>query len=285
MQTCASINAHLASLSYTYAEGPDHHSLSIADHPTIQFPTDAGGTVHGGSASWLSEKHEAGAIHEPGMIAALLTLAEERPSIRTVFDVGALFGYVSLVTRSLFPEVDVHAFESNPRSFRALRRNLQANWPTFGKTLFSHKCALSDRTQANASARVNRMGLVLDDPGSEDAGQEVELNVWSMDDYCDEHSLSPDLIKLDVEGYQAKIIPGARKVIERSRPVILMEFDAPGAANDFGVTNREVIQPLLDDGYQLLWGKHRYADRPFEVVAADELSEQHEVNSLGILLP
>lgn len=286
-QLCESINARLTSLPFTYTEGDSHHSLTIAGRAPIRFPVDAGGGVHGGSASWVSAKHRDGEVHEPGMIAALLALGDAGPSIRTVLDVGALYGYVSFVARSLFEAAEVHAFEANPRSFTALRRNISANRSTFGRSVHAHHCALSDVSRRHAPMRVHRMRVEALDSGGpvSESGQDVEIDVWSLDDFCRAHALAPGLIKIDVEGYQAKIVPGAHDVIARARPVVLMEFDAPGAANDFGVTNREVIEPLMADGYRLVWGKHRDTDRPFEVLTHDDLTEEHEMNSLGILVP
>ena len=284
---CAAINERLGAVPFTYTEGTTEHLLAIAGRPPIRFPHSAGGGVHGGSASWIAMKHRDGAIHEPGMIAALSVLAEERPSTRTILDIGALYGYVSLVARSLFEAAEVHAFEVNPKSFQALVNNIEANRSTFGDSIHPHHCALSDVSEPHAALRIHRMSVESLSAGTSvgEKGRDYEIDVWSLDDYCRAHGLAPDLIKLDVEGYQARIVPGAREVIGRTRPVILMEFDAPGAANDFGVTNREVIAPLLDDGYRLIWGRHRRTDQPFRVLAADELTDEHEVNSLGILVP
>lgn len=284
---CAGINDRQRSLPFAYTEGGSEHLLAIAGRRPIRFPRSAGDTVHGGSASWVEKKHNDGAIHEPGLIAALMVLAEERQSIRTILDIGALYGYVSLVARSLFETAEVHAFEANPRSFQALVRNFEANRPTFGDSVHAYHCALSDVSEPHAALRIHRMRVDALNSGKEvgEKGRDHQIDVWSLDDFCREHMLVPDLIKIDVEGYQAKIIPGGLDVILRTRPVILMEFDSPGAANDFGVTNREVIKPLMDEGYRLLWGKHRYTHLPFRVLDFKDLSDEHEVNSLGILLP
>lgn len=41
----------------------------------------------------------------------------------------------------------------------------------------------------------------------------------------------------------------------------------------------------MDEGYRMLWGQHRYTHLPFRVLDFKDLSDEHEVNSLGILLP
>lgn len=281
---CASVNDHLASLTYRFTEGEASHALTVADGQEIVFPLDAGGGVGGGSAAWVARKHEAGAIHEPGLVAALLAIRDHGPAVRTVLDVGSLYGYHSFLARSLFPGSEVHAFEANPRSYEALQRNIEANRGSFGDSVHAHHCALSDVSHAQTTLHVRAMGLHVPDDGRR-RSQTVEVPMWSLDDWCERASVRPDLVKVDVEGYQARIIPGALGTIRAHRPVVLLEFDAPGPANDFGVTNREVIAPLLEDGYSLVWGRHRLADEPFRVLDASDLGDEHEVNSLGVLVP
>ena len=284
---CERVNDRLRRLSFAYAEHEWGQTLAIEGHPEIRFPRSAGGQIKGGAAEWVSTKHRDGRIHEPGMVAALLELAEAEVSIRTIFDIGALYGYVSLVSRSLFEQSSVHAFEVNPRSYAALQRNIEANRETFGDSVTAHHCALADSTAPHAPLRIRGFGVVRldEDPSTDAPGKEHLVDVWSLDDFCRATALSPDLVKLDVEGYQAKIIPGARDVIARSRPTILLEFDAPGSVNNFGVTNRDVIRPLLDDGYRLIWGRHRERNTRFRVLDLGDLSDEHEINSLAILVP
>lgn len=286
-QLCASINRRVPALSFEYVDGEVEQTLSVEGREPIRFPVDAGGTVQGGSASWVSTKHENGAIHEPGLVATLLALYEGGLAPRTMLDIGSLYGYVSFLTRSLWADVEVHAFEANPRSYEALLRNIEANGAAFGDTIQAHHCALSDVSEEKVKVHVHRM--LIDRSGRsygpKAKGFDHQLDMWSLDDFCEARSIVPDLIKIDVEGYQAKIIPGATGVIAEHRPVILLEFDAPGASNDFGVTNRDVIRPLMADGYRLVWGDHRSTRGGFEVLGWDDLTNDHEVNSLGILLP
>jgi FkbM family methyltransferase len=282
---CDRVNARLADLTYTYGADEHGHRLAVAGRPPVRFPHSAGGQVHGGSSSWVEKKHAGGQIHEPGLVATLLALAELRSDVRTFLDVGALYGYVSLVARSMFPDCEAHAFEVNPNSYRALNNNFDANRDAFGDSVVAHHCALSDESARQVRLRVHRFQVQPAGAGEGGKGREHDIDVWSFDDFCAEHGLRPDVIKMDVEGYQAKIVPGAMGVIARDRPVILLEFDAPGAANAFGVTNRDVIAPLLDDGYRLVWGRHRRPDGRFQVLEAADLTDRHEVNSLGILVP
>jgi FkbM family methyltransferase len=284
---CVRINARLADLSYTFRGDEVAHTLAIAEGQEVRFPHSAGGRVLGGSSSWIAREHRDGDLHEPGMIATLVTLAANHPEIRTVLDVGALYGYVALVARSLFRQAEVHAFEANPRSFSALVNNIDANRDAFGDSVRAHHCALSDESVRQALVWVHGMRLTPCTGGQpvREKGSDFQVDMVTLDDFCREHALSPDLIKLDVEGYQAKIIPGALEVISRHRPVVLIEFDRPEFLNKFGVANREVIRPLMEDGYRLVWGMHRAWDPTFRVLEWSDLTDCHEMNSLGILVP
>jgi FkbM family methyltransferase len=54
------------------------------------------------------------------------------------------------------------------------------------------------------------------------------------------------LLKIDVEGYELKVLEGSAKLIKRSHPVIYIE-------NDVVANSPALIQWLLDAGYRLWW--------------------------------
>lgn len=286
-ELCDKINYHRSTLSYRYEEAEHDQVLTIANAPAVRFSKCAGGSVAGGSAQWVRHKHQKGGIHEPGLIAALLAIADSNPAITTVFDIGALYGYVALIARSIFRHANVHAFEVNPHSFDALRHNIAANAANFGATVFAHHCALSDASAMQQPLRVRGFSVRPDTGEAEPVRGKVvsRIDVWSLDDFCRVRALKPDVIKIDVEGYQAKIVPGAMEVLSRDRPVVLLEFDRRNPANDFGVSNKDVIEPVMRSGYRLIWGRHRDTGSCFEMLDWNDLSDCHEVNSLGILLP
>jgi hypothetical protein len=90
-------------------------------------------------------------------------------------------------------------------------------------------------------------------------------------------------MKIDVEGYQAKIIPGAMKTISKHKPIILLEFDNPNSLTRFGKTNKEIVKPLFEVGYSLLWcDDQRRIGSNFQYVSYDDLSVTHEKNSLAL---
>lgn len=62
------------------------------------------------------------------------------------------------------------------------------------------------------------MSSCVNDEGTE----EVEL--VSIDEFVNQHNLSVGLIKMDLEGYEFEALNGARKTIEKFRPVLLISI-------------------------------------------------------------
>jgi hypothetical protein len=70
-----------------------------------------------------------------------------------------------------------------------------------------------------------------------------------------------DFMKMDVEGHEVRALEGAREVIRRHRPLLLVEIDPP-RLQECGSSPDALIQLLRALGYRLLQGKRR-ALEPF----------------------
>lgn len=137
-------------------------------------------------------------------------------------DIGANLGVVTVpAARAVGRAGRVHAFEPNPEIAGLLRRSLAKNELS---NVTVHECALG-RTEerltlvlrehnAGASALSRRAG---------DAG--VIVPVRRLDDLAREAGIDRvDMIKLDIEGFEAEALAGAEALIGSARPrAILFE--------------------------------------------------------------
>jgi FkbM family methyltransferase len=60
-----------------------------------------------------------------------------------------------------------------------------------------------------------------------------------------------DVMKIDVEGAEFRVLEGGHKTIERDKPVIVMEFSCEMTQRTSGVDPGEALQGVLDLGYEL----------------------------------
>ncbi len=129
-----------------------------------------------------------------------------------VFDVGANAGaYSVLFAQWVGPTGQVYAFEPDARAFEALTAHLRLN-------------GVAGWTTASAAAMLDRSGpasLIVSGPlgGSRLARSDADtpnatpVTGISIDDVCRERGVSPDVIKIDVEGAELAVLRGARDTI------------------------------------------------------------------------
>ena len=55
------------------------------------------------------------------------------------------------------------------------------------------------------------------------SAEEVEAECVSLDDECERLGFAPDLVKIDVEGYEGEVLRGAEKLLEEDGPIICLE--------------------------------------------------------------
>jgi FkbM family methyltransferase len=159
-----------------------------------------------------------------------------RPGM-TVFDVGANVGYFSMVSRELGAQV--HAFEPNPNTLRLLNHSASIQ---SGVTVVPAAC----------SDHEGRMTLWLSEARNtgessleRKTGTPVEVEVISLDTYSQRTGARPDLLKIDVEGHELRALRGARELIARARPTIVVETkqeDVVEFMRELGYSAHRILQ-------------------------------------------
>lgn len=189
--------------------------------------------------------------YEPECLKIWCELAS---SARIVIDVGANTGLYSLLAAASSKKAFVHGFEPLKRIELQFKANCGLN-PSFNIT--THSCAVSD---ADGEAIIHDPGDMCPSSASLDAHflpsretrygapgamTRVTVPVRSLDSFPEFSGGDVDLIKIDAEGVETRVLSGAKKVISRSRPAILLEF-LEGQAE-----LARTIAELQHDGYRL----------------------------------
>ena len=145
------------------------------------------------------------------------------PQGAVILDVGANLGLSSIAMAVANPGARVIAFEPNPVTYGYLQRNIAP----FGN-IEAVQAAASDRaTMLYFHPAAYAAGSHVVGSGHIQTGMPtVEVRALALDDVVAERGIAPSFIKLDVEGHEPEALAGARRLIERFRPAIYMEFNS-----------------------------------------------------------
>ncbi len=141
----------------------------------------------------------------------------------TIFiDVGAFIGFYSVLAGKMGSTV--YSFEPDPRSYILLKCNLLLTG--LNKKVYAYNNAIGDTKGyvflklANTYAESS----ITEYLNKSKVANIVKVPIITIDDFIsDQNIIKVDIIKIDVEGYGAKVINGALKTIKNYRPNIIFE--------------------------------------------------------------
>lgn len=190
-----------------------------------------------------------------------------RPGM-VVLDIGAHVGQYSLIAAiDVGPSGRVHSFEPNQIAHRLLSANIEMNG---FHNVTVHQLAVSD-VAGEATLFVpehDNLGEASLQPCQPNM-KETKVRCVTIDEWARSADLgSPariDLMKIDVQGLEAKVLQGARQVLERFRPVIVCEFEERWLRGT-GTSSVELKRMLSEMGYTT----NRVSSAGLVPVAADQ---------------
>lgn len=159
-----------------------------------------------------------------------------------VFDIGGHQSVVALMLeREVQPGGRVIAVEPNSHNIRVAHRNRELN----GADRLEIVQAVAAESAGSLDFNLALNGQVDDGTG---AWGRVRVRAVTVDELSAEHG-TPDLLFIDVEGYECHVLRGARRALSTRKPDVLVEVHAGEHLDKFG-TVAEVLALL--DGYELL---------------------------------
>ena len=168
-------------------------------------------------------------------------------AFNTIIDVGANTGPFSFAMRLLLPESRIFAFEPLPQCYKKLVRNLDPMGKfTAFQTAIGEEQAEAQMWQSefSESSSLLPMGDLHKQafPHTSNA-QLVNVPLATLDDYLDKIEFNPPvLLKIDVQGYEDKVIRGATKTLKHVDWII----------TELSFKTLYKGQPLFAEMYQLL---------------------------------
>jgi FkbM family methyltransferase len=157
--------------------------------------------------------------------AAAFLSARVTPGM-TCFDIGANVGaYVLQLAEWSKPNGRVVAFEPNVGAREVLASHIA--WNGIGGRVTVVPLAVSSASGENilyAEGADGMSRLSQANDGLKDTAVGKTVPVTSLDVWCPQHGIWPDVLMLDIEGFEIEALRGARQTIARARPVVVVEM-------------------------------------------------------------
>ncbi len=193
----------------------------------------------------------------------------------TVLDIGANIGYYVLVESQLVGKTGkIYAVEPVTRNYNLLKKNLQLNHLenvsafryAMGGSVAESEIYVSNKSNLCAMTRNMASGIIL--------GKE-KVPMQTVDSFLKDKPL-PDLIRMDVEGYEYEILKGMTQTL-KGKPRILMELH-------YGLP---FLEPEKVDEMLKVLKKHRFRVRfaVFEEKIAENAMIRALLKKSGYKLP
>lgn len=171
-----------------------------------------------------------------------------------VIDCGALYGdHTIAYAKKVGPNGCVMAIEANPLAFRCLTENAKKfEGPTICMNL-----ALCDNHGGTAVHILDECNVgasqVLNGKSTEESPKKVEIEVRtaSIDGIVYDANLdrkTPMFIKIDCEGWEYKILQGAKNTLKEFKPILLIEINT-WALSQQDTSAKEIYDFLLSLNY------------------------------------
>jgi FkbM family methyltransferase len=139
-----------------------------------------------------------------------------------IYDIGANIGLYSLVLAREHPSSQIHAFEPERHNFFKLIRNIELN---LLKNVTAHLIAAGEERKIGS---LHLQGE-LSGQGEHSLINPVSkfytpIEVWDLDTYVRiKKAPSPDLVKIDVEGYELQVLKGMTGLLKSKQPKLIIE--------------------------------------------------------------
>lgn len=159
-----------------------------------------------------------------------------------VLDIGAYTGFYSILACLANQKIIVYAFEPVDRVRDILKKNISIN--NLKERCYICNEAVSDMCGIGklhipngllpSSASLNLSGF----RGYE--GEIIDVKLVAIDEFVKRYNLlKVDLVKIDVEGFEIKVLEGMKETLKYSQPVIIMEVIPETAYEEIDQVLRE----------------------------------------------
>lgn len=233
----------------------DHHSFSSKFvPPNYLYPT---GTYRSCNINGINYQLD---ISDTNGHTTYYSLEDEGQNIlfssikegMTIIDIGANIGAITLqFAKKVSPGGKVFSFEPSPFNFKLASKNISIN--SFKNIKLINEGLGNEKATAflyNVNPNNRGMLRLLSEDNNNSFDKE-EVQIDTLDKSMQKFSIpKPDFIKIDVEGFEYKVLQGACKTLIEHKPVLFIELDDNNLMEQKS-SAKELIQLLWQLNYKI----------------------------------
>lgn len=141
----------------------------------------------------------------------------------TVYVVGAHLGvHVLMIAKLLKGQGHVYAFEGWPENYHLLSRNLACN-PQLGRVVTPLQQAVGKHSGTLRMAAGSADGKHHLMTAGDEANTQIEVAATTLDDFWSDVGGCPDVILVDIEGFELEALEGAQGLLTACHPRFILE--------------------------------------------------------------
>lgn len=187
-------------------------------------------------------------LHEPPLTQEII---QNLDPDSVFYDIGAAVGYYTVFASEVCSQGSVHSFEIDPRYIKSIKDSVALN------DNFSHT-RISQNAVSNESGNTVKF-IGMDGAGigrTNRAGKTYKTSTITLEDYVSEYP-SPEVLKIDVEGFEYHVLDGARSLLDSSEIRKIFLEVHPEGIQEYGHSVEETVSILTESGFECRVFDHR----------------------------
>ncbi len=216
--------------------------------------------------SWFYPRYREGSLHEPAIAKWFLN---RWTSSSHFVDVGANLGFYSILASAYCTAGTVIAIEMDPRLIGEIQKNVALGNL---KNVQIVSAAASESTgglvrfQAHQAGNLSTNTIINDPVETGQPSSPISVVSVAIDDLLSQLNITPDFMKVDVEGHEASVLKGMQNTLPQLRGLAI-EIHTPVIED--AKQYRFVQQTLLDAGFVCQAVRGHRGDTEFQMLRQD----------------
>ena len=202
-------------------------------------------------------------------------LIKKLNSCKCFVDVGANLGYYTFLASKIMSDGIVYSFEMDDKNYCLLEKNLFINK---SKNVKIYHAAITDYSGVVSYSNTLRLPSPILTVSTRISNNRFSIKksvkAISLDDFFDANGSKPEIIKIDVEGGEIKVLNGMQKLLDNNLQLFL-ELHPFRLKLNFQSSANAIISMLLDKGF--LISEIKKMRRPGKDIKLKKLTKDSQI--------